>query len=122
MMMRTCQGSQTGTSSASPLRVPQGNSGRSYSCALQFQADSGCVQITSHSNTQSFKRPDYLASSLKFKKKKKYRPVSGQMFTLDADRQPSPFPSSMSLPAFIKDAIPVFCLSNSVNQNFLVFS
>lgn len=70
MMMRACQGSQTGTSSASPLRVPQGNSGRSYSCALQFQADSGCVQITSHSNTQSFKRPDDLASSLKFKKKR----------------------------------------------------
>lgn len=74
-----------GTRSTSAVHTPGDKGGRRYNYAIQFQADSGYAQITTHSNTHLLKGSGDLASSLE---KKKSLLGSGQLLSLDPNRKP----------------------------------
>lgn len=66
MMMKTPMYAE-GTCSASTVHTFGDKGIRRYNHAIQFQADSGYAQITTHSNTKLLKGPGNLVSSLEKK-------------------------------------------------------
>lgn len=106
-----------GNHSASAVHTPGDKSGRRYNYAIQFQADSGYAQITTHSNTHLLKRSGDLASSLE---KKKISSWVRSAVKFGSRQKNQALPSGVTLSVFIKDPILPCSLLNSVNENFLV--